>query len=111
MSIEVSEVSSEYAHQQWPARAARIPMFRLLCPDPGLLQIWGPRWYDHPTVEKDRNGEPLYVCHPYALDLDAFEDFAKLSYAGWHVEVDGVSDYYPGRTVRVAIRPSRKETA
>lgn len=93
-------IAGSRQHEDWPPRGR---LFRTICPDPELLGLWHPRWYDHPRIERERRGPTRYVCHPYVLDSAAFRDFHTLEAAGWRVLVTGQSVYYPGNTVRVEI--------
>lgn len=74
-----------------------------LCPsvDAGAFR---PVWLDHQNVEPAPDGTTRYVCHPYRLYEDAWEDFTALTAAGYRVRVTGESNYLPGRTVRVEVQ-------
>lgn len=74
-----------------------------LCPSVDA-EVSRPVWLDHQNVETDAHGTKRYVCHPYRLYEDAWEDFTALTAAGYRVRITGNSDYMPGRTVRVEVR-------
>lgn len=85
----------------WPADVFRRIV--ALCPSVDR-EAFRPRWIDHQDVETDDQGTSLYVCHPYNLSDEAWEDFHALTDAGYWINVNGASNHFPGRTVRVVVR-------
>ena len=59
----------------------------------------------------NKNGKPhMIVFHPYHLSADTMSKLFRLG-EEWGIEVlvDGASDYFPGRSVRVMLRPIEKK--
>lgn len=67
----------------------------------GPREILGDRhisWVRRPLIRQNDDGRWAWTCAPLFVAGEAFEDFAKLSEAGWHITIHSM-----GRALLVSI--------